>query len=513
MPCRPSTPAELRRLIRRALEKDPRRRLRDIGDARVALEDVQSGAADRAVTVVAPRPPRWTRALPWSVALLSLGAAGFVAWLGRRGERARAADAEVHAGDSGPAAGSDAAARAVAGRQACALLARRATVGARARPARRPSGAWHLWRAVPVLVARQPADRVPDTERAVAGGPGRRAADSHRLVSASARAGARRAASGKKDGTIVFAPAATGSSMMAVSSDGGEFRQVFDRDPKTEGDFHKPSLLPDGESMLCIVDRPDTGADTIAVVTGTTRKTVLRLPGEFLDSPVYSPTGHLLYHRETTTPGIWAVPFSLERLETTGTPFLVVPQGSWPAVGSNGVLVYARSELTGFEDLAWLDIASGAVTTALERAVSRGELSAAVARWLARGGRGALARHRRRGHRRRSPAPHARADRRSGYHSTRPAWRDNQRVVYALDAGGQRHPHDASRRRVATRGGVVSRDAAQRHRARPPDLHATCKRHGRRPLAYDAAAGRWRASRARGGAADARARVGARAFA
>ena len=81
---------------------------------------------------------------------------------------------------------------------------------------------------------------------------------------------------------------------------------------------------------------------------------------------MYSPTGHLLYHRETTTPGIWAVPFSLERLETTGTPFLVATQGSWPAVGSNGVMVYARSELTGLEDLAWLDIASGAVTTALE---------------------------------------------------------------------------------------------------------------------------------------------------
>ena len=154
--------------------------------------------------------------------------------------------------------------------------------------------------------------------------------------------------------------------MMAVSSDGGEFTQLFDRDPKTEGDFHGRACCPDGQTLLCIVDRPDTGADTIAVVTGTTRKTVLRQPGEFLDSPVYSPTGHLLYHRETTTPGIWAVAFSLERLETTGAPFLVVPQGSWPAVGSNGVMVYARSELTGLEDLAWLDIASGAVTTALE---------------------------------------------------------------------------------------------------------------------------------------------------
>ncbi len=111
-----------------------------------------------------------------------------------------------------------------------------------------------------------------------------------------------------------------------------------------------------------IVDRIDTGADTISVVSGGRHKPVLRLEGEYLDSPVYSRTGHLLYQRETTTPGIWAVPFSLEKLEVTGSPFLVVPQGSWPSTGSNGILVYADSELSGLEELVWLDIASAAVT-------------------------------------------------------------------------------------------------------------------------------------------------------
>lgn len=137
----------------------------------------------------------------------------------------------------------------------------------------------------------------------------------------------------RRDGTIVFAQAASGSTFQSVSADGGEFQEFVARDPKEEGDFHKPSLLPDGLSLLYVIDHPERGADTIAVVSGGQKKVVLRLKGETLDSPVYSPTGHLLYQRETTTPGIWAVPFSLEKLETTGAPFLVDPRGAWPSGG------------------------------------------------------------------------------------------------------------------------------------------------------------------------------------
>jgi len=42
----PQTPPALKRLLRRCLEKDPRHRLRDIGDARVILEEILSGRAD-----------------------------------------------------------------------------------------------------------------------------------------------------------------------------------------------------------------------------------------------------------------------------------------------------------------------------------------------------------------------------------------------------------------------------------------------------------------------------------
>jgi hypothetical protein len=131
----------------------------------------------------------------------------------------------------------------------------------------------------------------------------------------------------------------------------------------TESDFHRPSLLPDGDGLLFVVDRNVRGPDTIGVLTRGRRVDVLTIEGEVLDSPVYSPTGHLVYHRETTAPGIWAVPFSLDRLETTGDPVLIAAGGSWPAVTSSGMLIYADEEFTGLMRLSWVD-RQGTVTPA-----------------------------------------------------------------------------------------------------------------------------------------------------
>ena len=134
------------------------------------------------------------------------------------------------------------------------------------------------------------------------------------------------------DNTIIFAPAGIGSGLLSVAAQGGEFSEDHKPDPTFESDLHRPSLLPDGRSLVFVVDRTDTGANTIGVLANGVRKDVLRLEKETLDSPTYSPTGHLLYHRETTTPGVWALPFSVERLEATGPPFLVVPQASYPTL-------------------------------------------------------------------------------------------------------------------------------------------------------------------------------------
>ena len=100
-------------------------------------------------------------------------------------------------------------------------------------------------------------------------------------------------------------------------------------------------------------------APILGVLVDGQRKDVLAVRGDMIESPVYSPTGHILYHRETTNPRIWAVPFSLERLETTGSPFLVAPQGSYPSMSANGTLIYADSSVSGVTALSWLDLQSG----------------------------------------------------------------------------------------------------------------------------------------------------------
>ena len=72
------TPSAVCRLMQRCLEKDPRRRLRDIGDARHSIEDVATGEPDvRAATSPYPRRLAW---LLGGVALASASVASWLLW-------------------------------------------------------------------------------------------------------------------------------------------------------------------------------------------------------------------------------------------------------------------------------------------------------------------------------------------------------------------------------------------------------------------------------------------------
>ena len=65
-----STSERLRDLLRRTLEKDPRRRLRDMGEARVLLEEMRSG---RAAPVAHAQAPQGRRGLSRNMLLLAFG--------------------------------------------------------------------------------------------------------------------------------------------------------------------------------------------------------------------------------------------------------------------------------------------------------------------------------------------------------------------------------------------------------------------------------------------------------
>ena len=65
------TPKEIRRLLRRCLERNPKNRLHDIADARIVLDDLLAGRSEDAAPSAGPAAPRalsvplWRRILPW----------------------------------------------------------------------------------------------------------------------------------------------------------------------------------------------------------------------------------------------------------------------------------------------------------------------------------------------------------------------------------------------------------------------------------------------------------------
>jgi len=78
------TPSALRRLLRRCLERQPKRRLHDIADARIVIDEILAGDRDEVpgATPVGPAPSLLRRAAPWAVAALA-SVAAVVAWSGR----------------------------------------------------------------------------------------------------------------------------------------------------------------------------------------------------------------------------------------------------------------------------------------------------------------------------------------------------------------------------------------------------------------------------------------------
>ena len=355
------TPAGLRRVLARMLEKDPRKRLHDVNDAWLLLE-----SSDRPEPVATP--PLVRRLRPWAAVLL-LAALSLFAWRGRAPASVAPPPVALRVALDGPDARLDVKRVPVISPDGSRLLYTRGE---------------ELWvRHLDELTARViPGTKgatypfwAPDSRQVAyltssgfwrttieGGAPIRIASERQFLTGFNSPGGVWR-----RDGTIVFAPAINGTSLLVVPADGGALTAVLPVDTAAALDFHKPSLLPDGASMLVVVDRPGQGPDAIAVVTGHEYRIVHEVPGVAVDGPVYSPTGHIVYHRSgTNSPGVWAVPFSLDRMAATGDPVLVAGDAYWPSVGSNGLLAYTQPEPTQPHELVWVDVA----TTAVSRAVS-----------------------------------------------------------------------------------------------------------------------------------------------
>jgi len=138
---------------------------------------------------------------------------------------------------------------------------------------------------------------------------------------------------------IVFTDGNSG--LFEVSALGGEAAMVLEPG-EGELDFHDTSALSDGSGYIFVVHRQE-GIDTLALFDGEARKDILQLPGGTLSRPLHSPTGHILFLRRESG-GLWAILFSLSGLETTGEPFLALHDALFPSISHDGTLVYTTSD-------------------------------------------------------------------------------------------------------------------------------------------------------------------------
>ena len=172
-----------------------------------------------------------------------------------------------------------------------------------------------------------------------------------------------------EDGSIIAAIAVT-KGLVRIPSGGGEPVSITDLAVKKEIVHGHPQVLPGGKAVLFGSAGPSNQGST-EVVTLADGKRKMVLPGVHAR---YAPTGdgvgHLLYNSGNT---LFAVPFDLDRLETRGNPLPILDdvkandsigysEYDVSAAGS-GTLVYRRSSTRGnnLSIIQWLD-ASGKKT-------------------------------------------------------------------------------------------------------------------------------------------------------
>jgi len=334
-------PASINRLLHRCIEKDLKRRLQAIGEARITIEEALSGGgmeiANTGVGVAGLTQPTWRRILPWTVAAVAVGLAALMV-LHR--ETAGTGSREVtHLDISYPANVEPAA-------------------GLEGGFALSPDG-----RAVAMIGVRDGVRRLyirrldrPDaTEVNDTGGVNTASfsPDSTRvaLVPGSTLMTVVSLASGERE-TLTSADLESeaawistdiiytlGGALWIVPSTGGAPRQLTVLDATRREVTHaNPIVLPGGRTVLFTCLNSEMGAERIEAVSvdGKHRSVVI----EHAVSPVWSSTGHLLFGRDGA---VWAVPFDPESAAVRGAALSVIPTGKVSNTRSGGLAYWLSS--------------------------------------------------------------------------------------------------------------------------------------------------------------------------
>jgi serine/threonine-protein kinase len=152
------------------------------------------------------------------------------------------------------------------------------------------------------------------------------------------------------DGSIVYAPIAR-AGLFVVSADGSEPQLLTTPDERRLETSHvSPRWLPGGRHVIFIA-RGETQADrAIVVFSPENRQSKVLLAGDAV--PKYVPSGHLTFLHQGT---LMVVPFSVDRLELTGTPTPTAQRVGAYGVSDTGLLMYAAVTPAPGARLVWVN--------------------------------------------------------------------------------------------------------------------------------------------------------------
>jgi Tol biopolymer transport system component len=352
-------PASVRRLLRRCLEKDPKRRLSAIADARLELDDVGQRDAPSMLVPAAASSRGW---VPWTVAAITTAATlmTLALWAPWREPPASGptwipADIAV----DGPLALSIGPAAVISpdGRMAVFVMN---SAGRNKLYVRRLGGLQSI--------ALQGTDDgfapffSPDSQWIAFFTPGKlkKIPSSGGTPIALCDTPNGRGGSWGPDGTIVFQPnTSVGALLHAVSADGGSPLPIGTERANTVRRW--PDILPNGKGVIYSSNATSISWDlgSVMVQPLPSGEPKVLVQGAFHGR--YVNTGHLLYMKEGT---LFSVPFDAERLETHGGPAPVVEEvfsavntgGAQFSMSQSGTLLYVPGKTQGNAvPVTWLD--------------------------------------------------------------------------------------------------------------------------------------------------------------
>jgi len=373
----PAVPHRVRELLRRCLTKEAGRRQRDMGDARIEIEEILAGSASgvhaAVSSAVLPAAPQtfWSRRIGLrNAAAVTLGVAllaSLLVWLSlRRGPNvvplirtsistppkqlvaaknqpvvAISPDGQRIAFVAESLGVSQLFLRSLDQEEATLVPGSRGASG----PFFSPNGQWVAFASEGKL-----------KKVSVRGG--------NPMALCDVAADDMRGASWGEDGWIYLTPTFTGG-VSRILENGGKLEAVTSLDAKAGERTHRwPEILPGGKALLFTngsLKAPDYYFDAqISVKSLVTGETKMLAAGG--TNPRYLRSGHLLY---STASGLLAVPFDAQKLEVTGAP-ITLPEQVFASVDTgavhysisrNGDMVYLEGEPPDAERaLVWVDL-------------------------------------------------------------------------------------------------------------------------------------------------------------